>query len=203
MQAQMEAAAPKTAPVVRYNHIMIDLETLATTADAVILSIGAVKFNLDGVISDEAFYCVCDLHSQNDRYISPDTLTWWIDQGENAKRVFSEPNKLSIHEALQALEAWVDRDDYLLWSNGADFDIPIINHALRHCGMTPLAKHWNHRCFRTLKNEYKSCPMPDFIGSQHNALMDAIHQAKCVAAIEQFKRNPPPVKGFAVKKVTP
>ena len=29
------------------NHLMIDLETLGTSADSVVLSVGAVKFDLD------------------------------------------------------------------------------------------------------------------------------------------------------------
>lgn len=39
------------------NHLMIDLETLGTSADAVILSVGAVKFDLESdKIDDEGFY---------------------------------------------------------------------------------------------------------------------------------------------------
>ncbi len=57
--------------------IMLDLETLGTTADAVILSIGAVKFNLEtGKIDDEGFYRSVSVESNLDlgRRISEDTL---------------------------------------------------------------------------------------------------------------------------------
>ena len=38
-------------------HIMIDLETLGTVADAAIMSIGAVRFDLDSdKIDDTGFY---------------------------------------------------------------------------------------------------------------------------------------------------
>lgn len=194
--AQMEAMAPRAMPKVVYDHIMLDLETLGLTADSVILSIGAVKFNLDGTICDDCHYSICSLSSQSSRHINGDTLAWWMQQSDSAKSVFTSIN-ISLHTALMNLKRFVDRDDYKLWSNGADFDIPIIAHALRTNGIEPLVKHWNHRCFRTIKEEYKSCPKPPFEGAQHNALMDAIHQAKWLIDIYRFKRNPPEPKGFA------
>ena len=39
----------------KYDNIMIDTETMATSPDAVILSLGAVKFTTDGQIDDNAF----------------------------------------------------------------------------------------------------------------------------------------------------
>lgn len=198
---QMQAAAPKSKSIIRYDHIMLDLETLGTTADSVILSIGAVKFNLTGELDDACFYAVCSIGSQSRRHISGDTLGWWIGQSEEAQKVFTSPDKMPLEEALLMLKKWVDRDDYMLWSNGADFDIPMVNHALRLYDIEPLVKFYNHRCFRTLKNEYPSCPKPPFIGAQHNALMDAIHQAQWVQAIHEFKRNPPAPKGFVASVV--
>lgn len=61
--------------------IMVDLETLGTTADAVILSIGAVKFDLvSGQIDDEGFYASISVESSlnRKRRISEDTLLWWF-----------------------------------------------------------------------------------------------------------------------------
>jgi DNA polymerase III epsilon subunit-like protein len=199
---QMQAAAPKAPPVIRFKNIMIDLETLATSTDAVILSIGAVKFNDDGVFDDKCLYAVCSTDSQLERHISQSTLVWWMEQGDAAKRVFSDPNKMTLEEALHEVKAYIDRDDYLLWSNGADFDIPILNHALKHAGLEPMVKHWNHRCFRTMKEEYKMVQKPPFDGTQHNALMDAIHQAKWLCDILAFKRTngPRPASGFGSVK---
>lgn len=190
---QMQAMAPR-ATKKTYAHIMLDMETLGLTADSVILSIGAVKFNLDGDISDEALYGVCDIESQIRRHISANTLAWWMEQSDTAKTVFKDG--VPLMNVLKDMTNFVDRDDYVVWSNGADFDIPLLNHALRTHGMEPIFKHWNHRCFRTIKEEYKACPKPPFEGTQHNALMDAIHQAKWLIDIYRFKHNPPPPKGF-------
>lgn len=173
------------APATRYSHIMIDMETLGLTADSVILSIGAVKFNTTGPISDDAFYAVCDIDSQRDRHINAGTLAWWIGQTDKAKEVFNAPDKHTLVDALSALAEWVDHPDYFVWSNGADFDIPILAHAQRMNGMPPLFKHWNHRCFRTLKgmDQYANSKKPPFTGTAHNALMDAYHQAQWAQAL--------------------
>jgi DNA polymerase III epsilon subunit-like protein len=181
---------------------MLDLETLGVTADATILSIGAVKFNMDGFIADSAFYAVCSIGSQPRRHISGDTLAWWVQQSESAKDIFMARDKLTLEQALIDLKHWFG-GDHLLWSNGADFDIPMVNHALRTYDIEPLTKHWNHRCFRTLKEEYKMVAKPPFEGTQHNALLDAIHQAKWAQLIAEYKRGikpPPAANGFAAAR---
>lgn len=186
-----------------YQHIMLDLETLGTQADAIILSIGACKFNLDGSMDDRAFYAACLPESQPNRHMSYDTLRWWLGQGDEAKRVFTDPNAIDLYTALVNFNAWFnhesDEPEYMLWSNGADFDIPIMTHAMRqmHVEKASNWKFYLHRCFRTIKNEYPKVPKPLYEGAQHNALVDAIQQAKWLQAIYQQKENP---TGFAVKR---
>lgn len=201
---QMQQMAPKADPVVQCDNVMIDLETLGVTAGAQILSIGAVKFTMDGYISDKGFYAVCAMGSQPRRYIDPDTLAWWMKQEPAAQAIFIDPNKITLEDALHNLKDWYrGSEKACLWSNGADFDIPMINHALRQYDIEPLTAHWNHRCFRTLKQEYAMVVKPPFDGVAHNALADAIHQAKWAQAIAEYKRGikPPPAKaGFAAAR---
>lgn len=206
MEQMEQAAKPrvtaKSTP--RCTDVMIDLETLGTQADAVIVSIGAVKFTPDGYIDDAAFYAVCEIGSQPERHISGDTLGWWMNQSDEARRVFNDPNKIPLRVALEHLYAWVNDDSLLLWSNGADFDIPIIEHAARIHQFPPLVRFFNHRCYRTLKDIFKEVPKPPFEGTQHNALMDAIHQARHVQAIHKFRQQgvidrPPATGGWAGK----
>jgi DNA polymerase III epsilon subunit-like protein len=196
---QMQAAAPKS---IFYDNIMIDLETLGTHADSVILSIGAVKFTTDGAIQDAAFYAVVDMKGQSKRNINTDTLVWWMQQSPEAQKVFSSTNKTNLYEALGALEEWVGpKYDGCVWSNGADFDIPILSHAYRdELGSSPPWKFYKHRCFRTLKELYKNVPKPALNGTTHNALHDAIHQVNHLHAIYEEMRNPAPKKGFAASK---
>lgn len=201
---QMQQMAPKVAVIVKCDNVMIDLETLATTAGAVILSIGAVKFTMDGHIDDKGFYAVCSMSSQSRRYIDQGTLAWWMDQSKEAQAVFTDPNRKSLEDALHDLKDWYrGSEKSLLWSNGADFDIPMINHAMRQYDIEPLTMHWNHRCFRTLKQEYAMVPKPAHEGAAHNALVDAIQQARWAQDIAEYKRGikPPPAKnGFAAPR---
>lgn len=175
-------------------HLMIDLETLGTRADAVILSIGAVKFDLDSdKIDDAAFYASISVDSNlaSQRKISEDTLIWWLQQSPEAQAVFHEP-KQSLEGALSDLIDWIGPDwssktrPHYVWSNGADFDIPMLAHAMQGFGWDVPWLFWNNRCVRT----YKTLPGMKGIKTEpatvaHNALADAIAQVKLVQAIQK------------------
>lgn len=165
-------------PVV-YKNVMIDLETLGTRADAVILSIGAVKFNFTGEVDDDAFYRSISIDSNNEaapRHISEDTLLWWMDQSAEARKVFNEP-KVTLYSALEELTEWFGiSQDMQVWSNGADFDIPMMAHAYHTNGLEAPWRFYNARCFRTLKSFGKDVPKPQN-KCAHNALQDALTQA--------------------------
>lgn len=169
-------------------HIMVDLETLGTVADAVILSIGAVKFDLDSDrLDDNGFYASISIESNlvHDRRIQEDTLSWWLGQSAEAQGVFHE-EKQGLGEALVRLSDWIGDDDYQVWSNGSDFDIPMLAHAYTTLGMKIPWKFWNSNCFRTYKKlpGAKLLRVP-FVGTKHNALLDAVHQARTAQAIQK------------------
>lgn len=166
--------------------IMIDLETLGTAADAVILSIGAVKFNLEtGEIDDEGFYASVSIDSNLDlgRRIQEDTLLWWLKQDIAAQSVFHEA-KVDLSSALTDLSDWIGDDSYSPWSNGAEFDLPMLAHAYSQLKIEVPWKFWNSNCFRTYKKlpGAKAVKVP-FTGTKHNALADAHHQAQWACAI--------------------
>lgn len=170
-------------------HIMFDLETLATTSDAVIMSIGAVKFDLDSTrIDDNGFYASVSVESNLDlkRRISESTLTWWMSQDIAAKAVFVEA-KQTLRAALEELTNWMSDDvDYTVWSNGADFDLPMLAHAYTQCGLDIPWAYPKGRCFRTYKNlpGAKAIRIPP-AGTKHNALSDAHQQAATLQAIHK------------------
>jgi len=170
----------------KFDSVMVDMETMATTADAVILSIGAVKFDLEsGEINNEGFYASISLDSQHDkkRRFSESTIIWWMKQSEEAQNVFRE-QKQTLDSALVDFGDWFDNTDALIWSNGADFDIPALAHAYTQFGRETPWKFWNSRCFRT----YKNLPgaknvVVERLGTHHNALQDAIYQAELLVKI--------------------
>lgn len=169
-------------------HVMIDLETLGTVADAVIMSIGAVKFDLDSdKIDDNGFYASVSIDSnlEKKRRIQEDTLIWWMGQSLDAKTVFTE-GKQTLESALIEFTDWLGDDGYYIWANGADFDTPMMAHAFVQHGMEVPWKFWNSRCFRSFKNLPHANQVnfkPD--GTKHNALTDAYNQARYAQLIQR------------------
>ena len=180
-------ATKKTNPARMFSglDIMIDLETLHTETQGVILSIGACRFN-DLDIDNEGFYRAITIQSNLDegRTISPSTLRWWLDQTDKAKAVLDDPKAIPLGQALDELRDWIGPrwEGVRVWGNGADFDIAMVKHAYGQ-QQTPW-KFWNVRCFRTIKNmeSAKSVPAPVNAGA-HNALFDAIAQAQHLQAM--------------------
>lgn len=179
---------------VRMKHVMVDLETMATTADAVILSIGAVRFDLDSdAIDDAGFYASISIESNFDykRRISESTMLWWFNQSEAARKVFYEP-KDTLTTGLLNFSDWLGSDDNFMWSMGADFDLPMLAHAYTQQVIDIPWKHWNSRCART----YKTLPQAENVkipraGTHHNALHDAMYQAQLVQAIQRVIKGKP------------
>lgn len=171
--------------------VMIDCETLGTIANSIILSIGAVKFSLNSdYIDDDAFYASVSIDSNlhAGRQLSESTLLWWLDQSKEAQAVFREP-KQALDAALDSLTAWFGTDDkQTVWSNGADFDLPMLTHAYAGYGWETPWKFWNSRCVRTYRSLPAAQGMPK-LGNDHNALRDAINQAKYVQAIQKSMRD--------------
>jgi len=167
-------------------HLMIDLETLGTRADSIILSIGAVKFGLEsGEIDNNGFYGSIDIESNLDagRRMEEDTLLWWLKQPAAAQQVFHE-DKLPLEQILTDLSDWLGHDDWLVWAKGPNFDTAILEHAYKSFGMTVPWKFWNTRCVRT----YQGLPgakniRVDPVGMKHNALSDAFQQAQTIQRI--------------------
>lgn len=167
------------------NQLMLDCETLGTSADSVIMSIGAVLFDLESdAFEDDGFYASISIDSNTEyhRKISEDTLVWWMGQSPEAQKVFHEP-KCTLQDSLFNLSDWIGNRKVTVWSNGADFDIPMLAHAFKSFGMETPWDYFNSRCVRTWKN----LPGARFIKVdnklKHNALADCIAQVQLVQRI--------------------
>jgi len=170
--------------------IMIDLETLATSPDAAILTIGAVKFDPFGDdISEpdcEKFYVKVDLDSC-DRIglITNDaTIAWWSNQSKEAQEeAFSPDGRIDIVDAMNQLYkfCWSAKR---VWSHGAGFDIIICEHVYRKIQKAVPWNFWQVRDTRTLFDIGIDPKRPPVL--KHHALEDAWNQAVGVQNI--FKR---------------
>ena len=167
--------------------LMIDLETLDTTATCVIVSIGAVPFDLErGTVGSDGFYRVLDVNKQHKRTTSDSTLAWWSKQSREARAVFDDPNQIELHEALAQLKLFIGTHQPRVWSNGANFDQPILAHAYSQLDMKEPWPYWGSRCVRT----YAALPGADRVPRvkpkiAHNALSDAEAQAEYVVQIHK------------------
>ena len=179
--------------------VMVDLETLGTTANSIIMSLGAVRFDLYGTeIDDQGFYASISIESNLEagRKLSEDTLLWWLKQESDARQVFFEP-KLALREALEQFSDWIGFDPATqIWSNGADFDIPMLAHAFTHQHMAAPWSPYRARCYRTMKNVHGmidqsvKTPAMERAGTHHNALDDAVDQARHLQLIFRTLRDP-------------
>lgn len=177
------------------NHIMLDIETMGTSSNAAIMSIGACYFNpATGEIGD-TFHEQVDISSNGQ--IDASTVIWWMDQDDEARSKFKNNGKAGHINAVLAEFADFVKPNCQVWGNGIAFDNVIIRTACEHPSFPRGApwKFWNDRDVRTMVELGKVIgidPKRDFPfeGVKHDALADAIHQAKYVSAIWQALTGP-------------
>jgi len=158
-------------------HLMVDLETMAVTPNAVILTLGAVHFDpWENTIGDE-LYMRFDLDDQDflERDIDPNTMEWWSKQDPAImEEAFSDNDRVPVSEAMDRFHkfAW---GCSAFWSHGAVFDLIIIENILTQLNKPKPWSFWQCRDTRTIFDLGHDPEMPK--GSKHNALEDAKRQA--------------------------
>lgn len=159
---------------------MIDLETLDILPTAKIVSIGAVIFDPRYNAMGGEFYEELDFKAQTNRTSSADTIAWWKKQSVEARK--SLKGTADLKATLEALATFLPYK-CRVWGNGPTFDIVILEDAYRSFNMQIPWDFWNIRDMRTIKDIYEN-ERGGFGWSNktvaHNALLDAIDQAKNV-----------------------
>ena len=178
------------------DHYSIDLETLGTRYNAAVISVGVQQFDPNSGKLGATFYKEIDFDSAI-RAGKPtgDTIRWWMTQGEKARRIFAKsPEKVSVAQALDELATWMRgmAGAPKVWGNGAGFDITILEHAYDN-GCVGLREPWhftNIRDMRTIVDAAgEAIKWPEREGVHHNALDDAIYQAKVISLAWQACRG--------------
>lgn len=177
-------------------HFMVDIETLSTAVNTVVLSIGAVEFDpFSGEILKE-FYQELRLQDQNDRKIDQGTVAWWIKQvaeyPERAK-IFLGENKAPVRNALLLLEDFLGESQVsnnankkCIWACDPDFDCAILDNLYKEYKLKTPWQYYETRSVRTVRELAKihSIGLPEFVKS-HNAIDDCKRQ---VAEIVELNR---------------
>jgi len=173
---------------------MIDLETLGTDPGCVVASIGAVLFDLDSGKVGNTFHMVLDIDDQlkSGRTITGDTLKWWFQQGEEAKRIFHEKAK-PAKAVLTLFTQWFQSNGgskTYVWGNGASFDIPILENLYNSLGLITPWKYNKIMDLRTFKRFVGKDAQVENLGVAHNALDDAKAQAYYVIKMSKQGSDP-------------
>jgi hypothetical protein len=165
--------------------IMLDIETYSTNPNAVILTIGAIKFNRsDDLIpldKMEKFYRRITLDSciSLGMHIDPNTARWWSNQSKvSLYEALKNKDRVPIQQALHEFSKFCTGKE-LIWANSPCFDCVILNQAYEACKLEIPWKFWNTRDCRTLYDLGK-VNLKDIIGnlSPHHAIYDCYNQIK-------------------------
>lgn len=166
-------------------HLMIDLETLDVIPNAVILSIGIVKFDprKQGIIDRlELKPTIEDQTDLYNRTISEHTIQWWCQQSPEAVAAgLGDEGRISLKECMEKVYQFCWNQEKV-WSNGATFDVVMMETAFRQT-LTDLPNpvpwyFYNIRDTRTIYEIAKVSLKDKKYGTKttHNAVEDAEHQ---------------------------
>ncbi|EPQ8827341.1 exonuclease [Klebsiella pneumoniae] len=181
-----------------YVHVMVDLETMGKKHNAPIVAIGAVVFDPATGSIGESFYKVVCLESSVNwgAVIDPSTVIWWLKQPSEARSAIVNDDAIPLQDALLQFREFVSDNvaggskKAQVWGNGASFDNSILRYSYDCIAEDYPWEYWNDRDARTMVELGQAISFDPkttipFEGSRHNALADAIHQARYVSAIWQ------------------
>ena len=181
-----------------YVHVMVDLETMGKKHNAPIVAIGAVVFDPATGSIGESFYKVVYLESSVNwgAVIDPSTVIWWLKQSSEARSAIVNDDAIPLQDALLQFREFVSDNvaggskKAQVWGNGASFDNSILRSSYDCIAEDYPWEYWNDRDVRTMVELGQAISFDPkttipFEGSRHNALADAIHQARYVSAIWQ------------------
>lgn len=165
-------------------HLMIDIESLSTKPNGVILSIGAVFFDETGLGAD--FYQNIDLESSMEAGFEIDagTVYFWLKQSSEAGAVLDN-KKLHYVDAIYSFMEFLcencDTETVKVWGNSPSFDLVMLKNYVNKADIfehteSELWKFYNERDFRTAVDIYKCKRVKPNVA--HNALEDAKAQAQ-------------------------
>ena len=175
----------------KFNHLMLDIETMGNESFSSIISIGALEFDIETGKTGKEFYVNIDLQSCIDLglIINASTVMWWMQQNEQARKEFTNKDSLSIKRALLKFSQFCNKN-YQIWGNSARFDCGILQNVYNKAGIPIPWDFRKERCVRTLVSfNPKIKEKTVNTGTIHNALSDCYFQAKYCSLIWASLKN--------------
>lgn len=175
----------------------IDIETLSTRGNAVVLSIGICFFDdekwqpFDDIVKNgiELFFCQ-ETQKTDGRHVMASTIEWWEQQGDKAQRCLNPESPIHPREFYQYFEAFCERSGQNInwvtrnakWvCRGPQFDVAIMESLFFDYNVSPPWKYYKVRDIRTwlechgLEDNLKLKKPANMVA--HNALHDAAFDA--------------------------
>jgi hypothetical protein len=166
--------------------IMLDIETLGTRPECVVLTLGAVKFNPYTI--DEpgpGLYLRLDADEQIalGREVQEDTLQWWMTQAEDVREeaLGEGTDRVKLEDMYKQLNKFLVGCNNI-WCQGPAFDMVILENIYRQMGWPTPWQFWQIRDSRTLFGVHGD-PREKNKAGLHNALEDCVSQAQGVQQI--------------------
>lgn len=186
--------------------IMLDLETLGTTANSIITNIGAFSLKLSEPVQYDnrvttdyiergTFEAAFNIQEQMDkgRVTTESTIKWWLTQSDAARAKLAAIIPYTIGHNMQVLKGFAQyckniRDvdgELTVWGNGADFDNALLGNLYDMYGLPRPWAHYENRCYRTIKalanDKHKAKTGDNFSWGVPELAHDALSDAKAQA----------------------
>jgi DNA polymerase III epsilon subunit-like protein len=182
--------------IIKMTEVMVDLETYSTNSDALIITIGAIKFsrkgNLQTLEDSDKFYRRITIESSRilGLNINPETVLWWSQQSKESRyEIETDEDRVPIQQALKELNEWFGCKRKI-WGHGSVFDCIILENSYKACNIEAPWNFWDVRDSRTMFDiggiKMKDLPTK----GEHHALYDAYRQIIGVKqAFENIKKR--------------
>lgn len=187
-------------------HVSIDLETFGKGSNAVIVSLGAAKFEpFTGEVID-TFYNPIDPGTcmAYGMQADGDTLLWWMQQSEEARTALLHGAHIQL--TLVAFSDWLTGGDdsaslpdksLAVYGNGSKFDLTILENAYKATGLAVPWAYKKELCGRTLRelgritgvDLLSRAPESTADAVEHNAKDDAAWLAGQISSVFQTVRH--------------
>jgi hypothetical protein len=166
---------------------MIDIETMSTRHDALVLSFAAQAFELRASgpwLGDTLVHVLCVREQLAlGRHVEHRTVQWWAHLDRAAAREhWLRGQQVAAQVALQALTGFLQLhmgSSGSLWANGAAFDVTVLETLYSATGWQ--AVPWRYNAVRDARTVYRVCPQVRTLGESseltpHEPLADCVAQ---------------------------
>ena len=163
-------------------HYMIDIETLGTDRDCMVISIALVRFDEKEIIDSLVLYPDLQDQENKGRKIEIDTLQWWMLNKELLNQMIGKDRiRKSVSFCLNQISWFINHNngDKTIWSKSPSFDLVILKNLFK-----PTMLPWSYTeeaDVRTAEFKLRQNQIKLQRSQQaHDPLEDAIAQAQNV-----------------------